>query len=270
MKHLTEWKNILIKTTNMRLIFKTILKYYLKYITKLVLLIHRPTIIAVAGSTNKTFTVREIKRVLQENKVSVRANPKNFNTEIGLPLAILNLPSGYNEFRKWLLPIVRAPLAIFSANFPKFLVLELGISGPGNMRYLLSIIKPKIFIITDITQRYIDSFAGMDELVGEYEYLLKRARPSDLVVLNYDNTKIRQMAGSKIAKRKRIEFFGFNDRANWQAIEAIKSLSGQQVKTSNNNIVKEYFIPRFGNHHVYALLSGLIINKYVSKREKTS
>lgn len=254
----------------MRLILKTILQYYLKYITKLVLLIHRPTIIAVAGSTNKTFTVREIKRVLKGQSVGVRANPKNFNTEIGLPLAILNLPSGYNEFRKWLFPVIRAPLAIFDTNFPEFLVLELGISEPGDMKYLLSIIKPKIVIITDISQRYVDSFAGMDELVGEYEYLVKRARPSDLVILNYDNTRIRQMAGSKIAGRKKIEFFGFNDRANWQAIEATKDLSGQRVKASNNNIVKEYFIPRFGKHHVYTLLSGLIINKYVFKREEAN
>ena len=50
----------------MKIIFKIILQYYLKYITKLVLAIHRPTIIAIAGSTNKTFVKDEINRVLGE------------------------------------------------------------------------------------------------------------------------------------------------------------------------------------------------------------
>jgi UDP-N-acetylmuramyl pentapeptide synthase len=78
----------------MKSFFKQLLKYYLKYITKLVLFIHKPVIIAVAGSTNKTFVRDEIRNILEKKGFSVRANPRSFNTEIGLPLAILDLPSG--------------------------------------------------------------------------------------------------------------------------------------------------------------------------------
>ncbi len=240
----------------MKFIFKLILKFYLKYITKLVLLIHRPVIIAVAGSTNKIFVKDEIKRVLLEKGLTVRANPKNFNTEIGLPLAILNLSSGYNLFKNWLPIILKAPTRIFQLNFPKYLVLGLGTSDSGDMRYLLTIVRPKITVITDITQRYLEGFSDMDRLVGEYEYLAKKTRGDGLLVLNYDNIRVREI--SKKYKTK-TEFFGTKDGARWQAVKTSREETGETVKVSHNGIITEYKINRFGRHHVYSLLIGLII-----------
>jgi UDP-N-acetylmuramoyl-tripeptide--D-alanyl-D-alanine ligase len=234
-----------------------------------VLTIHRPTIIAIAGSTNKAFTKNEIKSQLTELGLEVRSNPKNFNTEIGMPLAILNLESGYNEYKKWLPAIWRAPLTVFDADFPKYLVLELGVSEPGDIKYLLSIIKPSIIVITDITQRYIESFAGMDELVGEYEYLVKRSKRAELIVLNCDNARIKKMAELRRQGYGNIVFFGYGKRANWQVVKSEKDDLGQKIKISHNNIINGHFIKRYGNHHVYSLLAGLIIHDYVKKKEKT-
>jgi len=243
----------------MKYILKTILKYYLKYITKLVLLIHRPTIIAIAGSTNKTFVKEEIKKALSAKGKSVRANPRNFNTEIGLPLAILYLSSGYNSYKNWLPIIFKALLVIFQTNFPKFLILELGVSDKGDMKYLLSVIKPKIAIITNITQRYLEGFADMDDLVGEYELLVKKTRKDGLVILNYDNIRVREL--SKSAKA-RIEFFGLQNGAGWRAVEARKRKIGQNVEVTHNNVANQYKINCFGEHHVYAMLVGLIVKNY--------
>jgi UDP-N-acetylmuramoyl-tripeptide--D-alanyl-D-alanine ligase len=275
----------------MKFIFKKILQYYLKYITKFVLFIHRPTIIAIAGSTNKTFVKDEISKILKESSfakatedgeginpapfrqsisdtkrqlpercgVSVRSNPKSFNTEIGLPLAILNLPSGYNSYKNWLPIIFKAGIKIFQFNFPKFLVLEVGVSDPGDMKYLLTIIKPKIVVITDITQRYLEGFEDMDALVEEYEYLVKKVNKKGLVVLNYDNPRIKKMAN---ISRNKIKFFGFGDGADCRAVEIKKESGGQLIKIKHNNILSEHKINRFGNHHIYALLVGLIIKQY--------
>lgn len=258
----------------MKFILKTFLQYYLKYITKLVLLIHRPTIIAIAGSTNKTFVKDEINKLLQEPSfakatagkkgIKVRSNPKSFNTEIGLPLAILNLPSGYNSYKNWLPIIFKSILKIFNFKFPEFLVLELGISNPGDAKYLLSIIKPKIVIITDITQRYLESFDDMDELTEEYEYLTKKTKKRGIILLNYDNERIKKLAniGYKFI------YYGLNDGAHWQAIEINREERGQSIKISHNDIVNKYSINRFGVHHVYNLLISLIVKDYVQKEEK--
>jgi len=251
----------------MKHLFKTILQYHLKYITKLVLLIHRPTIIAIAGSTNKTFVKEKVSRVLRELGKNVRANPRSFNTEIGLPLAILYLPSGYNSYKNWLPIIFKSFLSIFQRNYPDYLVLELGVSDPGDMKYLLSIIKPEIAVITDITQRYLESFSDMDRLVGEYKCLVKNIQKNGLVVLNYDNIRIRSLAESAKAP---VKFFGLQDGANWQAVEMSRRARGQIIKVGYCNIVNQYKIKLFGKHHIYSLLVGLIIKNYVTREEKTN
>ncbi len=248
----------------MKILFKKLLQYYLKYITKLVLILHRPTIIAIAGSTNKTFVKDEIGKVLKEQGTSVRLNPKSFNTEIGLPLAILKLPSGYNSYKNWLPIILKALKRLVQFDFPKYLVLELGISDPGDMKYLLSIIKPKIVVITDITQRYIEGFDDMDDLIDEYEYLVKKTKKNSTILLNYDNERIKNLA--KISDK--YVYYGLKDGSLWQAVEIKKETRGLMTKVSHNDIVKEYIIHSFGEHHVYALLIGLIIKEYVKKEKK--
>ena len=241
----------------MKFFFKIILKYYLKYITKTVLFLHQPKIVAVCGSINKTFVRDEIVRNFKKEKKSVRANPKNFNTEIGLPLAILNVSSGYNSYRGWISPIIEALKAVFQKKFPKYLVLEFGISQKGDMKYLLSIVSPKIFVITDITQRYVELFSGMDELFEEYEYLAEKISKNDWLVLNYDNIKIRELAKRTLAKV--VSFGEQNFSSEWRIAKIEKNPQGQKVSISYQGKEKKYQLNRFGKHHAFALVASLAV-----------
>lgn len=243
-----------------RTILKNILKYYLKYTAKLALLAHRPTIIAIAGSTNKPFVKKEIKKVLEEMGLSVRANRKNFNTAFGLPLAVLDLPSGYNSYKNWLPAIKEAPKNIFKKNFPAYLVLGLGTSDPGDIKYLLSIVKPKITVITDITQRYLEGFSDMDELVKEYELLAQKTMSDGLLVINYDNERLKKID----APAKKISF-GASSGANWQISGVKKVKEGQSAIIDNGQRSNKVLINKFGLHHIYAHTVAQIIKSYVAK-----
>ncbi|MFA7319042.1 MAG: Mur ligase family protein [Parcubacteria group bacterium] len=246
----------------MKPFFKTILKYYLKYITRLVLFIHQPKIIAVAGSTNKSFVRDEIKKVLLEKGRTVRANPKNFNTEIGLPLAILGVGSGYGAYYDWLPIIGDAIRAIWRKDFPEYLVLELGVSQRGDMAYLLSIIRPEICVIADITQRYLEAFSGLDQLLQEYEYLVKNTKNSGRVILNYDNLQIRHLA--KRAKAEVIYFGRIVPAEEGFRIEDIeRTEKGESAGIRYKNLHKKLHIPRFGEHHVYAAAVGVIMQENI-------
>lgn len=246
----------------MKTLFKFLLKHYLRIITKIVLVIHRPTIIAVAGSTNKNFVKQEVKKRLEEMNLSVRANPKNFNTEIGLPLAILYLPSGYNEYKKWFPTILKAPLKIFQGNFPEFLVLSLGTSDEGDMKYLLSIVKPNISIITEINQKYKEGFSDMDNLVKEYETLIKNTDRRGSLILNCDNYRIREIAKNKPQRKI---FYGFDARSEARILAAEKNKKGQEIKISYKQEDSVHQIPKFGKHHAYAFIVGYIIKKDLKK-----
>ena len=247
----------------MKFLLKTILKYYLKYLAKLTLFIYRPLIIAVAGSTNKYFTRQYIKEALEKEGYIVRSSEKSFNTEIGLPLSILNLPSGYNSYKKWLQIIKETPKAIFCARLPKILILEFGVSDPGDMKYLLSIVKPHIVVITEITQRYLEGFTDMDNLVDEYKILLSNLKQDNFCIFNSDNSKISEIV--TICKSKK-ESFGFNQTADWIIKQTERRQDGQYITITHNNIINNYKIPRFGKHHIYAFTASLIVKSYAIKK----
>ncbi len=244
----------------MKCFAKFLLKHYLRVITKLTLLVHRPVVIAVAGSTNKNFAKKEIKRRLEEEGLTVRANPKNFNTEIGLPLAILHLPSGYNEYKAWLPAIFTSPLRIFQRNFPRFLVLGLGTSDEGDMSYLLSIVKPHISVVTDITQRYKEGFSDMNNLVDEYRLLADRTRNNGVLLLNADNYRVKRIGDNR---KKKVVYYGFNKKADPCIVGAQKNEKGQRAKIRHREKEENFQINRFGRHHLYAFLIGVAVKEEV-------
>ncbi|HCX27906.1 MAG TPA: hypothetical protein DHI91_02075 [Candidatus Portnoybacteria bacterium] len=256
----------------MKVICRFILQYYLKYLTKLVLVVRRPLVVAVAGSANKAFFKEKIKESLRLTGLAVRSNPKNFNTLVGLPLAILDLPSGYHSYRGWLPIIFRSPLALWQRGFPKVLVLEFGVSDPGEMKKLLAIVKPKMAVITGITQRYLEAFSDVDELVGEYEYLVKKVAKKGLVVLNYDNARLRVVAKQA---RARVKFFSlqsdcpeeFDVKNFWRAKELGRGEIGEIVQVVHDMLDWQQELDRFGQHHIYALLAGLIVKEEILKQE---
>lgn len=244
----------------MKPFFKVILKYYLKYITKLMLLIHRPEIIAIAGSTNKAFTKNEIRKQLEAEGKNVWANSKSLNTEIGLPLSILRIPSGYGSYGDWLPVLVQSVSALWQKNYPKYLVLELGVSRPGDMKYLLSIVQPRISVVTDITQRYLESFSGMDDLVGEYRLLVEKTPKRSLVILNNDNNRVRELAS--FSKAKVLSFGHFQD-ADVIVSAVEREGMGEIATVVYNNKEEKQHIPAFGLHNVYARLVSIIVKNNI-------
>lgn len=242
----------------MKKLLKPILKYYLKSITKLALLVYRPKVIVVAGSANKYFFKEDILKALKENNIRARANPKNYNTEIGLPLSILDLPSGYNSFKNWLPAVIGAPRKLFNTNFPKYLVLSLGISNPGDMKYLLGIVKPRIAVLTEVGQRYIEGFKDMDELVNEYKQLAKRLSKDSVFIFNGDNNRVNEVAAS--AKAKKISF-GLKNGNDYQIVKTADEMVFNLVGGGGN---QKIIIDRYGDHHKLSASAALILKKYVN------
>ena len=249
---------------NFKVILRPLLRAYLKLFTYLVLIIRRPFIIAVAGSMNKHFTKQAITNGLQESGFSVRAGRRGYNTDIGLPLAILNLASGYNSYKNWKHAIINAPKAIFKKT-EKILVLELGISEPQDMEYLLSIVKPNIVVLTDITQRHIENFKKISNITGEYEFLVKSLKPLNLIVANSDNKIIDVIIKNSKAE---VKTFGYNNDAimNIRSIEVRET--GQDVIIKSNSSDISISMNKFGAHHAHAHCANLLIQQYLQKNEK--
>lgn len=240
----------------MKKISKSIVQTYLKFLTKLVLARHKPFIVAIAGTTNKTFVKETILDELGRDS-SIRGNPKSFNTEIGLPLAVLFLPSGFASIFRWVDVLLTGTcVSIFSRKFPKILVLEMGVDRPGDMKYLLSLVKPKIAIVTDIKRNFPGLKTTLDDISEEFSLLAKSIPADGTLVLNGDNARTRALAAA--ANPKTI-LFG-KDKSFDAVISNVEEKdSGQRFVFNYKKKKSNFEIERHGRHNIDALVIAKIV-----------
>src|SRR3989344_474206 len=197
---------------NRKKIKKQFVKFLLRWPMLLMLAKHNPTIIAITGSVGKTSTKEAIYAVLKK-RFSVWRSLKNYNTELGIPLAVFGLTiTNYSVF-SWLGVFIKmmARLIRFS-NYPDFLVLELGIDKPGDMAYLLKLVRPEIAVVTAISDIpvHVQFFSGPRDVAREKMRLVKALPPLGVAVLNHDDSAIMEEADKVRAK---ILSFGFSKEA---------------------------------------------------------
>ena len=242
----------------MKKVLKIFVQFYLKILVKITLARHKPEIIAIAGTTNKTNVKELLLKILKSFNEDVRANPRSYNTEIGLPLAVLYLPSGFSNFWSWLKIIFQGTfVALFSQKFPKRLILELGVDKPGDMDYLLTLVKPKIAVITEIAPAYMDNFQTLDNLALEYKKLIISLDRGGTVILNNDDLRVKNLA--QYNSNLRYLFYGFEKGSDIQTLDQKDKENGQVFKIRYQNQEIECQISKRGEHHIYAVLSVLAV-----------
>lgn len=98
-------------------------------------------VLGVTGSVGKT-SVKDIARTLLPGRV--HANRQNFNTEIGLPLTVLDAPDDTER-----------------------LVLEMAMRGPGQIAELGAIAEPDAAIITNIGPVHVEQMGSIAAIAAE-------------------------------------------------------------------------------------------------------
>jgi aminotransferase len=146
---------------------------YLQTLARVFLRRTRPKVIAIAGSRGKTVIKRVLGELL-ERRYRVRTNPRSYNTEIGLPLAVLNLEIDTRNAWTILHTLARAAwTALFSPERPEILILELGVRQPGDMHQLLQTVRPDITVLTNLTPSYSNDIAFLQTLQDEIRVLCR-------------------------------------------------------------------------------------------------
>ena len=109
-------------------------------------------VVGITGSVGKT-SVKDIARVLLPGRV--HANRENLNTEIGLPLTVLEAP-------------VEADL----------LVLEMAMRGPGQIAELAAIAEPTVAVITNVGPVHVELLGSVEAIASTKAEVLA-ALPAD-------------------------------------------------------------------------------------------
>ncbi|MEZ0324676.1 MAG: alanine racemase [Fimbriimonas sp.] len=114
----------------------------------------RSQVVGVTGSFGKT-TVKECLAHILESVGPTYQSPGSFNSQIGVPLAVLRAPAE-----------------------ARFDVLEVGVSEPGEMQPLAGIVKPDYGILTNIGPAHISTF-GTEEAIFREKVQLFQGIPAE-------------------------------------------------------------------------------------------
>ncbi|WP_343663527.1 bifunctional UDP-N-acetylmuramoyl-tripeptide:D-alanyl-D-alanine ligase/alanine racemase [Chryseobacterium mucoviscidosis] len=130
--------------------------------------------VGITGSNGKTILKEWLYQCLWNEFPTVKS-PKSFNSQIGLPLSLLQINNSHQ-------------LGIF----------EVGISKPNEMEKLENIFHPQIGLLTHIGTAHLANFQSEEELIDEKIKLFKH---SETVIYNGDNPlvdkKIKELYSSK-------------------------------------------------------------------------
>lgn len=146
---------------------------------------HSP-VIAITGSAGKTIVKEWLADILGMTSSVIRS-PKSYNSQIGVPLSVLRLDNKY-----------------------KIGIFEAGISMPGEMEKLRSIIEPEVGVITNIGDAHSENFKDNK---AKTEEKLKLFVNSSLIVYCRDQQVVREsIINNDAFKSKKLIGWSFENR----------------------------------------------------------
>ncbi len=122
----------------------------------------RVEVVAVTGSVGKS-TTKELTAAVLATEGDTLRSPGNHNTEIGLPLALVDLQPSH-----WAA------------------VLEMGMRGPGEIRSLCRIARPRVGIVTGIAPVHLEVMGSMEAIAQAKAELVEALPASGTAVIPAD------------------------------------------------------------------------------------
>lgn len=136
---------------------------------------NRP-VVAVTGSAGKTTTKELTAHVLRANGYRALKTYKNYNTEIGLPLSILQMESA------------GAKPQDFDAA-----VLEMGMSSPFEIRNMCRVAPPDVSIVTVVAPVHVEFMGSVENIARAKAQIVEGLKPTGTAILNADDERVRAM-----------------------------------------------------------------------------
>ena len=190
-------------------------------------------VIGITGSVGKSTTKEMISEVLSQRYRTLKS-PGNLNNEIGLPLSILKLSSGYQRA-----------------------VLEMGFYVPGEIAFLCDIALPQVGVVTNIGTVHAER-AGSQEAIAQGKSELVQSLPKDgVAILNFDDPWVRKMEEKT---RAQVFFYGLSSESDLWAdnVEGL-GLEGIRFRLHYKRETLHVHVPLIGRHSVHTALRATAV-----------
>lgn len=198
--------------------------------------------VAITGSVGKTTTKEFVASVLAAG-YRVHKTEGNYNSTLGMPLSLLSMQ-----------------------NDTEVSVLEMGMSGFGEIEYMSRIAEPDIAIVTNIGSSHMEYLGSRENICHAKMEIVRGLKRDGTLLLNGDEPLLR----AYLTPGVRPIFVGIDTPCDFRAVN-IRQGVGQTVFdiSYQGRLLQDVVIPTMGRHNVYAALFAFAVGVRMNMDEQT-
>lgn len=189
-------------------------------------------VIGVTGSNGKTTTKNLVRAILEAEGPTV-APEGSFNNQVGAPISMLRIDEN-----------------------TRFLIVEMGASGPGEIARLVSIARPEIGVVLKVGLAHAGEFGGIEVTEQAKTEMVTDLPAGGVAVLNIDDDRVWRMRERTAA---RVVSFGLSPDAVVRADDVATSVRGTSFTMVTDGIRRPVQLRILGEHHVMNALAALSV-----------
>ncbi len=200
-----------------------------------------PITIAVTGSVGKT-TTKEFVASVVGMKYKTQKTSGNYNSVIGLPLTLLELKKDTEA-----------------------LVLEMGMSGLGEIESMSNATKPAVAIITNVGSSHLEKLGCRENILKAKMEITKGLNKNGLLILNGDDRMLWEKRNEK-SDYVKVYVAIYNDDADYIAKNI--SISPTDIvfdlyERATGNMTYSVKVPAVGMHNVYNAMVSYVCAEFL-------
>lgn len=188
-------------------------------------------VVGITGSNGKTTTKDMVAAVLG-TKYKVQKTIGNYNNHIGLPLTVLALEEDTD-----------------------IAVLEMGMSGRGEIEILSKLTHPQAAIITNIGESHLQDLGSREGIAeAKFEITAGLQQNGTLVIYGEEPLLTQKTADTPFHVRT----FGGNEKNDFYPVRVEQKSNGTHF-TMNKAPEESLFMPILGTHNIYNALAAIAV-----------
>ena len=201
-------------------------------------------VVAVTGSVGKSTTKEMIAQVLEASYRTAKT-PVNHNNDIGVPMAILDMPDGTEAA-----------------------VLEMGMNHFGEISYLSKIGCPDMAVIVNIGTSHIEYLGSQEGIRKAKLEILDGLHPNGTLFLNGDDPMLKDLP---FRPNQKVVYFGMGENCQVRATNVVSGDGSLRFTVEAQNLHFPVEVPMEGMHFVPDAMAAVAVGLAMAvKPEKIS
>ena len=171
-------------------------------------------IVGITGSVGKT-TLKKLISFALNNYGKVYSSPYSYNNKFGVPLSLSNLKKN-----------------------TEYGIFEIGMSKKGEINNLSKIVKPKVAVITNISEAHIENFNALKDIANTKAEIINNISKNGNLILNKDSKFFNFLLNKANKKNVNVISFSYKKKSDIYLLGVQKFKNYHRLKV---NVKNRYF-----------------------------